>query len=543
MTDPAAMLQAVCADSNNVGLRLIYADFLEEQGDPRADFIRVQCELASLPEHDDRRTALEERELALLNRHGAAWVNQLELAYRPCRFRRGFVESLTMGADEFLANAERLLRLTPLREVHLTTLGSAEALADSPFLGRLSHLRVGVVSNSDVVALCRSPYLGRLRGLTLAGSQLGLEGMRALLACSALGGLRELGLHDSPNLGPTEVELLASQSPFAELEVLHLEAVNLGEVGLQALAGSRRFGNLRRLKLRRCHLTDGGGRALAASGAFPALTELDLCGNRLQSGTLAGLADFANASLAQLRVLRLSENVLSSAAIRRLLESAHLGDLHHLELCHCGITEAKDLATFAPASLRILDLGGNYLRHEVVEQLAQSPRLAGLRQLNLSFSKITPWGVKALTWSPHLAGLRSLDLSGNPVDQDGLLALGACPPRPHLTTLDLSGWSLTDGALGALHAWPHLPALCRLALAMTDLTDDGARHLAACPLLEKLTHLDLSDTAITSEGVHVLLASPYARRLQSLLLEGVSLDDETRALVRGRFFAQSYLRG
>lgn len=46
-TDRAAFLQAIADDFDNDTPRLVFADFLEENGEPeRAEFIRVQCELA-----------------------------------------------------------------------------------------------------------------------------------------------------------------------------------------------------------------------------------------------------------------------------------------------------------------------------------------------------------------------------------------------------------------------------------------------------------------------------------------------------------------
>jgi uncharacterized protein (TIGR02996 family) len=546
MTDAQALLHAVCADPDNLTLRLIYADFLEDQGDPRAEFIRVQCELAGLDEDDDGRTALEERELALLNKHGSAWVNQLELAYKPCAFRRGFVESLTMRADEFLANAERLFGLTPLRELYLTYAApETEALAACAYLARLSRLRIGVVGDTDVMTLCTSPHLANLRALTLAGSQLGLNGLRALLACPALVGLRELGLHHSQQMAATELELLAKESNFSDLEVLHLESVRVGGAGLQALAASRRLPHLRMLHLRHCDLTDAGVRALAASGHFPQLTDLDLTGNNLHTETLIALAGFANLGLARLRNLNLSINPLNASGVQRLALSAHVAALRKLALCSCGLTSeaARFLGQINSPELSSLNLSDNPIEHEGAEHLAQAPGLARLRELHLVACELTAWSVKALTWSPHLSGLRVLDLHGNPIDDNGLLALGACPLRPHLTALGLVGCHLTDDGIATSHSWPNLPALCRLELAGNILTDASARRLAESPLLEKLTHLDLSDTDITSDGVRVLLASPHGRRLQSLRLEHISLDDETRKLVRARFFAQSYLRG
>lgn len=62
----AALLQAIIDSPDDDGLRLVYADFLEERGEPeRATFIRVQIELANLPQADERRVSLEAKEREL----------------------------------------------------------------------------------------------------------------------------------------------------------------------------------------------------------------------------------------------------------------------------------------------------------------------------------------------------------------------------------------------------------------------------------------------------------------------------------------------
>jgi uncharacterized protein (TIGR02996 family) len=61
-----ALLQAIIGSPHDDGLRLVYADFLEENGQPdRAAFIRVQIELANLPQADERRASLEAKEREL----------------------------------------------------------------------------------------------------------------------------------------------------------------------------------------------------------------------------------------------------------------------------------------------------------------------------------------------------------------------------------------------------------------------------------------------------------------------------------------------
>src|SRR5689334_7177371 len=90
-------LEAICASPQDDGPRLIYADWLEEHGDPeRAEFIRTQIELAKLPEDDPRRPDLEERERDLLGAHAEVWRRALPSWARKeeSEFRRGFVGHL-----------------------------------------------------------------------------------------------------------------------------------------------------------------------------------------------------------------------------------------------------------------------------------------------------------------------------------------------------------------------------------------------------------------------------------------------------------------
>src|SRR6476661_1583991 len=104
-------LAAITADVDEDTPRLVYADWLQENGDePRAEFIRLQCALAKLP--DDRkskkvRPAMEHREQVLLTTNYERWAEPtLRLTrqnkfpevrgriIRSVEFRRGFVSGL-----------------------------------------------------------------------------------------------------------------------------------------------------------------------------------------------------------------------------------------------------------------------------------------------------------------------------------------------------------------------------------------------------------------------------------------------------------------
>jgi uncharacterized protein (TIGR02996 family) len=47
-----AFLRAIVENPEDDALRLIFADWLDERDDPRAAFIRTQCQLARLPPGD-----------------------------------------------------------------------------------------------------------------------------------------------------------------------------------------------------------------------------------------------------------------------------------------------------------------------------------------------------------------------------------------------------------------------------------------------------------------------------------------------------------
>jgi uncharacterized protein (TIGR02996 family) len=58
--------------------RLVYADWLEEHGQPdRAEFIRVQCRLATGVDVGPERRALLKREYELLADHWSEWAGPL----------------------------------------------------------------------------------------------------------------------------------------------------------------------------------------------------------------------------------------------------------------------------------------------------------------------------------------------------------------------------------------------------------------------------------------------------------------------------------
>jgi uncharacterized protein (TIGR02996 family) len=119
MTTDAEFLHAILADPDSTEPRLVYADWLDERGDPRGEFIRLQMELA-LADHP----ALHARAHQLRRQHGADWLGEplatlVRAEKADAIYRRGFIEVVVTRTDVFLANAAALAAAHPLREVRL----------------------------------------------------------------------------------------------------------------------------------------------------------------------------------------------------------------------------------------------------------------------------------------------------------------------------------------------------------------------------------------------------------------------------------------
>jgi uncharacterized protein (TIGR02996 family) len=314
MTHDEAFLQAIREAPSDDAPRLIYADWLEEEGRAeRAEFIRLQCRLASLPQVDESRGILEARLEVLLRRNWEEWVGPLReiagpkydrysegwlrRAYHPeglQRFRRGFVDRLTLDAELFLANAGKLASLVPLR--HLALLGAgrcARTLADCP---RLANLRVLAFSDywdaplkhQDVPALAASSYLGGMTALFLGMNYLGDDGVEALAQAPWLASLNTIDLTEN-GLSERAITALTECPHLLRLTHLSLERNSLGDAGADRLARWPGLANLRTLNLTSNGITDRGARVLAESPWATRRTTLYLNDNPISPEILATL--------------------------------------------------------------------------------------------------------------------------------------------------------------------------------------------------------------------------------------------------------------
>lgn len=73
MTDEKALIEALQASPDDDDLRLIYADWLEERADPRADYFRLVAELAARSHQSDGYAALQSQLYELAKNTDQGW--------------------------------------------------------------------------------------------------------------------------------------------------------------------------------------------------------------------------------------------------------------------------------------------------------------------------------------------------------------------------------------------------------------------------------------------------------------------------------------
>jgi uncharacterized protein (TIGR02996 family) len=116
----ARLLADVIAAPDEDGPRQVMADWLMERGDPQGELIMVQLALANPATDAKERERLEERESNIIQSYAVTWLAPLrEVGVSTGDFRRGFVETINVDAESFIANAPKILARSPVRKVRV----------------------------------------------------------------------------------------------------------------------------------------------------------------------------------------------------------------------------------------------------------------------------------------------------------------------------------------------------------------------------------------------------------------------------------------
>jgi uncharacterized protein (TIGR02996 family) len=448
MTPDEAFLQDIIAHPDDDTARLIYADWLDEHGQPeRGEFIRVQCALASLSEEDDRRWPLLAREKALLAAHEEEWrrpfdeffsqiLPQATLWSRMKRyfgappedgqprvtgkFERGFLQAISFGQAHLLEALHRYSRIQPLQCLELTMrdAGDERWLYDCslefPSVRRL-HLRTWTPPGTRESMRQVSFIFPELRHLQIDGIEICADPPRENWLCH----LHSLKVGCSPAVSTQALVALLAGLTEGSLSRLHISGGSLGLNAVRALILSPGYERIQSLGLIDSRMSDAELDLLVTSPRLRQLRELSLSGSFLHDERARSLA--GSEFLCNLHSLDVSRCAIGWDGLSALAHSRHLSGLHSLILSSRRDSYEKV----------------NYIGDQGACILARTPCLTKLTRLELQHSEIGAEGVEALASSEAMSGLRILDLRGNDIGDRGLRALLDSPHLNHLQDLRL----------------------------------------------------------------------------------------------------------
>jgi uncharacterized protein (TIGR02996 family) len=331
MSERADLHRAVLAAPDDDAPRLVFADWLDEHGEPdRAEFIRLQCATDRLPPTSRRWQSFNDRAERLLREWRADWAAPTLQRVVRADFRRGFVDGVSLTIDQFLSGADDLLALEPIRLWDFREIAffhrspPLTSLALHPAFDRVRGLAVGEFAADEMVtALAASPYLNGLRTLSISYHRPGPEAIRALFAAAPR--LDQLEAANSPKSNFHDLWKRGAPPRLRRLSLTHCRVT---DHAVEQLALSPAAGRLETLRLDMNDVSVHAAEAIAASAYLSGLRELSLAHTSLGDRGVIALA--RSPTLRNLRVLNLASCYVDNAGAQSLADSPYLNELECL---------------------------------------------------------------------------------------------------------------------------------------------------------------------------------------------------------------------
>jgi uncharacterized protein (TIGR02996 family) len=375
VTDAEDFLNQILTDPDDDRPRMVYADWLMREGDPRGELIAVQCALARHATQNEDVGPLEPlewRERTLLKTYGKSWTIDAETRLKywgEFGFRRGFIEALTFNGG-FHDTYEKVREAAPL--LRALAVAGLDELAGSPALEGIEELtiRSGFPKLREVEALAQSPHISKLRRLGFVYANPSQREIFSFVSLPLQLEELSMGFYGEPFYGRLMLEQLAKTPHRRALRTLRIRW--LRRLGIMRELGHS-LPNIETLHLENADLTADDIHAIVR--AFPKLVTLDIGDNDQRVATL---------DLARL--------LADAPALRRL------------RLSRLGLTDAH------------------------VAALVESPDADRLVQLDLTSNHVTSDGAIVLAQTPHLVQVRRLQLAANDIGHDAKQAIGRAFP-------------------------------------------------------------------------------------------------------------------
>ena len=429
------LLAEVLANPDDDIPRLVYADYLEDSGDPRGVFIRAQCHLAKSdflePEYYDW---LEQSSI-LLREHGGQWAEEIKQDLRKSEFHRGFIEKVTVLASALVKDEGAIFNQTPINWMRLNRVkGKGEAIANLESLSRLRGLDIsGIrIPFEDMAAILNSDHLTQLKGLkTIAyNSEFGAEECRALADSKAAKTLSHLELIGYPQ----NLESICSGAGFPSLTHLTIQTDLDNEEQVNTLAGLK---NLEAKKLESLTLamtlnpTDISG---LESSQWKRLKNLNIHDSVLVDGFLTNLVD--TGTFESLEKFQIEMCELPQSELELLFNGENFKNCHELNLQMVTDDLANELMPIISSDTQEQFLSQFPEIERLIEKASNHKELKNLKRFKISH---LPSGKLATLLKPgNLDQLESLTIWSSLLSEEDIAALSESPLSKNLKSFQLA---------------------------------------------------------------------------------------------------------
>src|SRR5262245_56433236 len=325
MDERRELMTAILMNPEEDTPRLVFADWLDEHDEPeRAEFIRVQCELARLSTRDPAWAGFAERVAQLQRENSQRWLEPLApfvpFVHHRLWFSRGLVAVVSFTEAEFVAPELQAVIADAFAAIGVESLTFLPEYRRRSLLGGLARFVFsgGAVEeflrqDSVINQVVQSPALAWVAGLQLWGESASDDALRQLSKSPHVGHLSGLTLND-PKCTDTGLRSVAESAALP----------NLQRLTLKSLSSPGRF-------------TNAGLRALLNSARLPRFDEWDVTGDLSARVTLQTL--LSDPAAARLRRLGLG----SADALAVVARTTHLTALESLWIsgCHAVVTDRE----------------------------------------------------------------------------------------------------------------------------------------------------------------------------------------------------------
>ncbi len=248
MTDRDALLAAIIENPEEDTPRLMFADWLQENGaTARGEFIRLQVEAAHAEPFSPQARTHEAAAQKLLQRHVGVWADHISERVCGQRFARGFVEHVSVNAATFARDAAPLFAAEPIRSLQVerftytTPPPPLDALFNLPQMTRVTRLdfsKLGLQPDEFGSFTFAWPRFSAITDLSLRNTAVSVPWLGKLLTGPELPALAGLDFAHDAHLG----RVLATELPKAShrrLTTLDLSAVVFASDQIQKALASR----------------------------------------------------------------------------------------------------------------------------------------------------------------------------------------------------------------------------------------------------------------------------------------------------------------